>query len=312
MPTFNAIVLSGGGTRGVQQLGALHALQHSWRDTYRVIVGSSVGAVVGLLVLLGYEPLEIKSRFLTPELLSHFSRENVSWNNLKSGSLFTWDMLDTTLRWACENRLDYIPTLSELSEEAGGRRLVVTTYNLTKQRTEFLSSDTHPDMCVLQALRMTTAIPMVFPKLIYNRCHYVDGSVGQHTPWRYLIKGHDLGIEDEDLRALVIELPSPLVEVNGASTSSTTAAAESTALSGWAASVFQLLLSSVYTNQDDNELLAMSVLHPARTCWVNIEGCPARPEDPFSLMVKDGLEDEMWKSGEDVAKLAQLNFLNGE
>jgi predicted acylesterase/phospholipase RssA len=246
---FNTLVLSGGGVRGVMQLGALQELYRYWCESVRTIIGTSVGGLVGLLLILGYEPREINERFLTLDVLSHFKRERIVWTEaLKQKSLFSWTLLEDLLRFACMEKLFYVPTLSELVKKTG-KRLVVSTWNLTKQTLEYLSPDTHPDMCVLQALRMTSAIWFVFEKVMYNGDQYMDGSIGDHCPWRYLIQGTNPERSD---RVLVLNLPSGVSPVSS--------------------TLLQLLLSAVHVNQHQNELMAMSILNPSRTCWVELEG----------------------------------------
>lgn len=285
---FNTLVLSGGGARGVLQLGALQELHVSWRDSLRTVVGSSVGGLIGLLLILGYEPSEIDQRFLTPQVLSHFRRERIVWSDaIKQLSLFSWSVLEDVLRFACMEKLHYVPTLSELLTSTG-KSLVVTTWNLTKQRIEYLSAESRPDMCVLQALRMTSAIWFVFPRVMYDNCQYLDGSVGDHTPWRYLVVNGEACVSNHDEpKTLVLDLPSPT-----APTGST---------------LIQLLLSAVHVNQNFSEMMAMSLLKPSNTCWVSLNsGAEEKLETALTVSPEEHVLK--WNEGRQQARAVYGEF----
>ena len=54
------LVLSGGGKKGVAQVGALHCLKkNNLLNNIKTIAASSVGSVNGLLLCAGYHPMEI-------------------------------------------------------------------------------------------------------------------------------------------------------------------------------------------------------------------------------------------------------------
>ena len=269
----------------MMQLAALHQLKEHWQASLRTVVGSSVGGLIGLLLLLGYEPEEIDRRFITPEVMGHFRRDRIIWADaLKQLSLFSWSLLEDLLRFACMERLHYVPTLSELVRSTGGKRLITTTWNLTKQRIEYLSAETHPDMCVLQALRMTSAIWFVFPKVTYDGCQYLDGCIGDHTPWRYLVTGQDPGgVDEEELTTLILNLPSPPPPVSNG--------------------LLQLMLSSCYVNQQHGEVMAMSMLSPVRTCWMDLVGADLEQDVEFTLSMTAAVHDEQWLVGCEQARV---------
>lgn len=58
-----ALVLSGGGSRGLSHVGALQAVEELGHDP-DIVIGTSMGAVVGALYAAGYTPEEIRARVL--------------------------------------------------------------------------------------------------------------------------------------------------------------------------------------------------------------------------------------------------------
>src|SRR6185295_147822 len=67
---FTRLVLSGGGSKGLAILGALH-LFHENKALDQIIEywGTSVGSVIGLLLLIGYTPFEIFYQFFNSDQL---------------------------------------------------------------------------------------------------------------------------------------------------------------------------------------------------------------------------------------------------
>lgn len=65
-----ALVLSGGGARGLTHVGVLDGLEEIGYDP-DIVVGTSMGALVGALYAAGYEPAEIRARILA-----------IDWNEL--------------------------------------------------------------------------------------------------------------------------------------------------------------------------------------------------------------------------------------
>src|SRR5262245_41765447 len=59
-----ALVLSGGGARGLAHVGVVMQLEELGYET-DLVVGTSMGAVVGALYAAGYDPDEIRSRILS-------------------------------------------------------------------------------------------------------------------------------------------------------------------------------------------------------------------------------------------------------
>ena len=61
---YEVLVLSGGGTKGVLQLGMLHGMYTNKKINFNRIhayVGTSIGAISCFLLILGYLPVEILS-----------------------------------------------------------------------------------------------------------------------------------------------------------------------------------------------------------------------------------------------------------
>jgi predicted acylesterase/phospholipase RssA len=78
-------------------------------------------------------------------------------------------------------KIGYLPTLNDLKEKLQ-KTLVCATYNLTENRTEYLSYDTHPNLPCITALRMSSNLPLIFETYRYGNSLYVDGAISDNFP----------------------------------------------------------------------------------------------------------------------------------
>ena len=70
---YNIIVLSGGGKKGMAQLGLLHGLYINKFINFnkiKIYVGTSIGAIINFLLVINYSPVEIFSYVCTKQRAS--------------------------------------------------------------------------------------------------------------------------------------------------------------------------------------------------------------------------------------------------
>ena len=182
LPTI--LVLSSGGVKGILQLGCLH---HLYLENKLVnitkYIGTSIGSVINLLLLVGYTPIEI-SGFMCCNKLDVTTRTNTLHDfthdfGFKSPEIF-FDSLETLI----QDKISYSPSLKELWDSTGCD-FVCCTYNLTCNKTEYLNYLNYPNLSCIDAVKMSSNIPILFPKIIYNNCFYVDGAIFDAFPINY-------------------------------------------------------------------------------------------------------------------------------
>lgn len=74
----HSLVLSGGGARGISHAGAIEGLQQLGYDP-PLVVGTSMGAIVGALYAAGYEPARIREVVTGENWLQRFSAEPIAF-----------------------------------------------------------------------------------------------------------------------------------------------------------------------------------------------------------------------------------------
>lgn len=189
MTHFDTLVLSGGMVKGYAFLGAIQGLiDLSIYNGINTFVGTSVGAILGYLLAIGYTPIEILT-----SIYKHGWLEKLKYFDLVSmingNGAATYAPLNEALEKFTIDKIGKYITLGKLKEEYG-KTLLCTTYNMTTCKTEYIGPDNHPDMPCLVALRMSANIPLVFDRFKYMDSYYVDGGISDNFP---IIKGDEIG-----------------------------------------------------------------------------------------------------------------------
>jgi NTE family protein len=177
----STLVLSGGGMNGFNLLGALAYLKDkSYLENVQTVIGTSVGGILGYLLCIGYSPIEIVVYFETKNIgktLGHFNVMNI----LTGGGASSYSPLQTHLEKMTISKVGQFMTMDDLKTKLG-KRLVLCTYNLTENRAEYITPETHGSLPCLAALRMTSNLPFIFEEFKYMSSYYIDGGIIDNFP----------------------------------------------------------------------------------------------------------------------------------
>jgi len=175
------LIFGGGGVKGISYIGVLKYLEEtSIIKQIETFAGTSIGGLMIVLHLLGYSSGEIYDFFCSFDL-----------SKLKSD-----DILDIFSKYGIDNgkRLVYVLirlfiskgynpniTLKEFYQKTNKKLIMVTTC-LNTISSCYLSYESHPDLPVILAVRMTTSIPIIFAPVTYQSKLYVDGGCVDNYP----------------------------------------------------------------------------------------------------------------------------------
>ena len=73
-------------------------------------------------------------------------------------------------------KLGYIPTFLDLKEKYL-KNFICVTYNITEDKTEYLSYENYPNLPCLIGLRMSANLPLIFENYKYGNSFYIDGGI---------------------------------------------------------------------------------------------------------------------------------------
>jgi len=178
---YDVLVLSGCSVKGFITLGALQYLYDNYiLCNIKAYIGTSSGAIICYLLIIGYTPIEIMVYICTKQLLEKMSAFNIV-ALLQGNGACSFNYLGEHLEKMTIDKLGFLPTMEDLYHKFG-KQLICATYNLTKSRTEYISYETFPKLPCLIALRMSSNLPLVFDKFKYGKSYYIDGGISDNFP----------------------------------------------------------------------------------------------------------------------------------
>src|SRR5690554_3849978 len=186
---FRNLVFEGGGIKGIAYIGAMQVLeQRGHLHGIRRVGGTSAGAINALIFALGYtiaEQHEIMASTSFKKFMDNsfgFIRDfrrlwkEFGWN--KGEYFYDWvgNLVKSKL-----GRAD--ATFADLKAAALPDLYVVGT-NLSTGYAEFFSHERHPDMPLIEAVRISMSIPLFFAARRFGprKDVYVDGGVILNYP----------------------------------------------------------------------------------------------------------------------------------
>jgi len=181
------IVICGGGPTGLLSYGAAKHLaqQGFWTyDTLETIYGTSIGALIGAMLCLKHEWSTLDDYIIKRPW------ERVIVESLEMLELFSCKgmtkpkLLDDIMQPLLESKdLTLGVTLREFYEHSR-ISLNIFTVELNAFRKVQLSHATHPDLPLMDAIKMSSCVPMLFQPIVRDDCCYIDGAIMVNYPLR--------------------------------------------------------------------------------------------------------------------------------
>ena len=181
---YKKLILSGGGIKGISFIGALHVLQLynilSHIDTF---VGCSAGAIVALLISIGYTPKQLYQLFIKINFNNYHDIQFEQFLNHKG--LDSGTKIMKLISIIC-NRKGLTPTTTfhELWQKTN-KTLIIVGSNITTNRVSYFNHLTAPTMPVLTAIRISISYPYIFTPVMWNGGLHVDGGLLDPFPIKY-------------------------------------------------------------------------------------------------------------------------------
>jgi predicted acylesterase/phospholipase RssA len=186
--SFTSIVIAGGALKVLSAIGCVKYLQEKQvLGSLRNFVGTSAGAVLCFFLALGYKWDEIL-QFAVENLYNNDIMSvdvDDMFNVLTTYGLSQGESLKDFFVKALYKKLKRRDITFMEAAKSLGKNIVICVSNLTKEQSEYISVDTHPDMSVIDALRISCSIPFFFTPVTMNECIYVDGALYNNFPMSY-------------------------------------------------------------------------------------------------------------------------------
>lgn len=173
---FSAIVLGGGGMKGIVMLGALYHFELTRRLNVKYIhtyVGTSVGGMLCVLLAAGYHPSELITLAVDGDI-------DIS-KMISIGPTYMISKLNELLKKKMQINVHNI-TLGEFKQLTKRTvRLVATCLN-SSGHMFIMDYEKCPDMPLVLAVEATTSIPLLFNPVTYKNHILIDGVLSCNFP----------------------------------------------------------------------------------------------------------------------------------
>lgn len=218
---IKALYLAGGGGAGRAYPAAFHEASKFGLDlnNVEVVNATSVGAIQGLMITLGYSAIDMKS-----QLIRLPAEQLQDWD--------FWSVLTFFKHWGvCRGEVmeDYFkkviklktgledPTFKELYDAGYRKEFRVITTNVTKRGITIFSYKKTPNAKVAQIVALTCKIPIVYrPVWLRNEKGekelFTDGGLIQNYPWG-VASAPNMPLE-EQLGFMFVHDPMPVLKKN--------------------------------------------------------------------------------------------------
>jgi len=190
------LVLSGGAYLGFAEIGALEVLE---LDTTRIETydATSIGAIFSVLLSLNCPIKDIKEYFVERpweqvimDMYPSFSMKLMT-ESIEQGGFFDQEFIRVVMTpFLTIHFPQYAKDLNQLTlkelHEYTQKDIYMYTVRLPHDVMDIellsISHYTHPDLPLIVALQMTTAVPVLFKPVIYKNDYYVDGGLLSNYP----------------------------------------------------------------------------------------------------------------------------------
>lgn len=188
------LVISGGSVKGFGLLGAIECILEKYNiSSFSSFFGTSIGSIIAYLLCIGYTPLEIIHKVHYFKVLYKVKTQIDIANIPTNKGIFNFEHILEELELMTLLKHHELFTFKSLYEYTG-KELCCITYNYSLQKVEILHYTTTPELPCLTGLRMSSSIPFVFDRFIYNDNIYIDGGIVDNFPIQIALKFHKINI----------------------------------------------------------------------------------------------------------------------
>lgn len=184
---YDSVVLSGGGSKGFAQLGELvryHEAGLLQLNKVKVFAGTSIGSMIALLMNCGYTPIEIFKELHAIKSLFNVNQSHSVWDILSKFGLTSIDTFSRRIEEMVKRKYSgRVPTLEELYQLTGQHLIIIATnVSNMKKAKAVLTHITEPRLRCTDAMKMSCNLPLLFTRIKYKGCYYVDGGLVCNVP----------------------------------------------------------------------------------------------------------------------------------
>lgn len=181
------LAFSGGGVKGISFFGVIWEMEkYGYLTNLKRVSGTSIGAFVAAIVALKIpisEVIDTMFEFNLNNVKQEYSILNIGKNMSFLDGNTLYELVTILLKIVNAEHITLKEAYSRTRIE-----LIITVTNLNQETVKYLNYKTDPNLKLKKALMMSTALPGVFPRILYNDQEYCDGAVIDNFPTSMLSK----------------------------------------------------------------------------------------------------------------------------
>jgi predicted acylesterase/phospholipase RssA len=190
--TIKNIILSGGGHTLFQSLGIIQTLEKNniWKiENIEKIYGTSAGSLLGAILCLKFDWDTVNDYLLNRPWHDVFSIDiKLIMDIYSKKGLFNRNFFEIAFKpllHAKDLSLDI--TLKELYDYSQ-IELHLFTFDINNFKFEDVNYKSHPDLSLITAIYMSSAIPILFSPVCFNNKCYIDGGFVSNYPLTFCVE----------------------------------------------------------------------------------------------------------------------------
>ena len=177
------LVVGGGGIKGLSALGAITKLKELEIINYpEIFCGTSAGAMICFLLLIGYSPYDIFTLLYEIDFSSLF---NLDLDDIFDNPLVGLSCCNSFIcilhSLIIKKKLNVDITFEELYKIYKSK-LIITGTCVNDMSLHYFSVDKTPKMSVIKAIQISISMPIVFKPCVYDDKIWIDGGCLNNYP----------------------------------------------------------------------------------------------------------------------------------
>ncbi len=177
--TFNTLLLSSGGIKGLSFLGIWKYLEEK-NILIQTFAGTSIGALFSFLFILGFTFQELYDILIQTNILNFFHFDFI--NFFESYGMIDIQPFEHFLTQTIQSK-GFSPTITfqELYSKTN-KDLHTYAFCIDDQTTVCFNKNTTPNCTIIKAVLMSMTIPLIFKPIEYKNKKYIDGAIEKPFP----------------------------------------------------------------------------------------------------------------------------------
>jgi len=191
---MKCLVFSGGAEKGIAYIGIFKFLEeHNLLKDIESIYGTSIGAVMAVLVSIGYTSRELEYVISKTNIKELIPTDILNIEQLLSTFGFIEPYKFHKLVRLLIEKKTGIPNITFKQHFTKyKKKIIITGSCISEYKCYYFSIDTFPDLSIFEALTISTSIPIMFKPITFENKLFVDGAVYDNYPIQHATKNYKL------------------------------------------------------------------------------------------------------------------------